>query len=595
VPLPEPLVADTVHGNATLSLYPTVTMYTLFGKTPHALNINYMHANSTAAQPKCKRWEDRPVYLLYMPHAANVWHMLNDALMGLFQTLREERLLPLAEIDEQGNMVEITSGVELKCPRVFDLRGWTSYRRAECRNATGQITQKTCDLKVDEWCRPGVAAVQRSSDKGPILLLARGSHKPMEKWRHLFRAVSHDIREWDSMVGTCFKELYIGKSNTLNLYFATIDEATAKFGTAHTLALRRSAMTVFTKLVHTAEVQKHIKTHQKNPKLKVWSGYDEPELERLRQGINKNQISALEYLRKVRRREINEEEDMTPAQKMEMKNAMELETDNMRKLLLRRDLEGWTPTSLISHDASMQAEAAVPPPGPALSESESLNETSEIVESSLSSSLNNYGTSKPVVTYIWRSTLRRCAVNEADILEWILSRYDVTVRVTTFDEPFLEMMDLMNSTDILMGMHGAGWTNGLFLKPGAGGIQLHPYGWLMVNAWRKVVTIRGGSYENIVRFHGGPYEAWINPYVDHAFIRKVDFLSLFRESKKDGTDPPSFNYTLHPQLDWPRPSGVRPGAHWIYQNTLVSIENIAPLIDKVMAAKGIKPIDRLAV
>jgi hypothetical protein len=546
VPLPKPLVADTVHGNATRSLYPTVAMYKQVGKVTYSLNINYMRANSIAAQPKCKRWEDRPVYLLYMPHAANIWHMLNDALMGVFQTLREERLLPLLEIDEQGNMVEITSGVELECPRVFDLRGRTSYRRAECRNATGQITQKTCDLKVDEWCRPGVAAVQRSSDKGPILLLARGSHKPMEKWRHLFRAVSHDIREWDSMVGTCFKELYIGKSNTLNLYFATIDEATAKFGTAHTLALRRSAMTVFTKLVRTAEVQKRIETHQKNPKLKVWSGYDEPELERLRQGINKYQISALEYLRKVRRREINEEEDMTPAQKMEMKNAMELETDTMRKLL-RRDLEGWP-----------------------------------------SSSLNNYGTSKPVVTYIWRSTLNRCVVNEADILEWILSRYDVTVRVTTFEEPFLETMDLMNSTDILIGMHGAGWTNGLFLKPGAGGLQLHPYGWL-VNVGRKVVTIRGLSYENIVRFHGGPYERWINPYVDNAFIRKVDFL------KRVGTDPPSFNYTLHPQLDWPRPTGVRPGAHWIYQNTLVSIENIAPLIDKLMAAKGIKPIDRLAV
>jgi hypothetical protein len=613
VPLPDPFVADTVHGNATVSVYPTVTMYTLNGKDREYLNINYMHANSTATQPRCKRWEDRPVYVLYMPHASNIWHMLNDALLGVFQTLREERLLPLAEIDEEGNMVELTSGVELKCQRVFDLNGWNSYRRAECRNATGLIMQTKCDRKVDEWCRPGVTAVQRGSDKGPILLLAQGSKKPLEKWRHLFRAISYDIREWDSEVGTCFKELYIGKSNTLNLYYATINETTAKFGTKHTLDLRRAAMGAFTKLVRTAEVQKRIKIHTDNPKLKIWNGYDDPDLEILRQGIDRTQIKALEYLRRVRRREINEDADMEQEHKREMKDAMELETHTMRQLILRHDLEGWAPTSIISNDVSVKPSSSpleAPAPAPSPFTEEFVNATTAMAPNPLPPSLpsdstqlpppvaadyNNYGDSKPVVTYIWRSTLRRCAVNEADILEWILSRYDVIVKVTTFEEPFLEMMDLMNSTDIMMGMHGAGWTNGLFLKPGAGGLQIHPYGWLMVNAWRHIVTIRGESYENIVRFHGGPYEQWINPYVDHAFIRKADFESLFKESKKYGTAAPAFNYTLHPQLDWPRPDGFRPGAHWIYQNTLVSIDSIAPFIDRLMAAKGIPPIDRLAI
>ena len=93
--------------------------------------------------------------------------------------------------------------------------------------------------------------------------------------------------------------------------------------------------------------------------MKIWSGYDDPDLENLRQGINRNQISALEYLRKVRRREINEDEDMEPEHKMEMKSAMDLETHTMRQLLLRHDLEGWEPTSLISHDATLQ-----PPPPP---------------------------------------------------------------------------------------------------------------------------------------------------------------------------------------------------------------------------------------
>lgn len=34
----------------------------------------------------------------------NIWHTWNEGLMGAFQTLREQGLLPLAQVDEQGNM-----------------------------------------------------------------------------------------------------------------------------------------------------------------------------------------------------------------------------------------------------------------------------------------------------------------------------------------------------------------------------------------------------------------------------------------------------------------------------------------------------------
>ena len=87
-------------------------------------------------------------------------------------------------------------------------------------------------------------------------------------------------------------------------------------------------------------------------------------------------------------------------------------------------------------------------------------------------------------------------MNEADILEYILSRYNVTVRVTAFEEPLLETMQLMNSTDVLLGMHGAGWTNALFLKPGAAAIQLFPFGWRIE---RNRMLIRGLGYKNIAR------------------------------------------------------------------------------------------------
>ena len=42
-------------------------------------------------------------------------------------------------------------------------------------------------------------------------------------------------------------------------------------------------------------------------------------------------------------------------------------------------------------------------------------------------------------------------------------RYDVDLVLTNFDESLWETMQLMQSTDLFMGMHGAGFTNTLFL------------------------------------------------------------------------------------------------------------------------------------
>jgi len=45
-------------------------------------------------------------------------------------------------------------------------------------------------------------------------------------------------------------------------------------------------------------------------------------------------------------------------------------------------------------------------------------------------------------------------------------------------EPLPDVIDLMSHSDVILGMHGAGWTNGLFVKRGAGALQLIPYGWV---------------------------------------------------------------------------------------------------------------------
>ena len=117
------------------------------------------------------------------------------------------------------------------------------------------------------------------------------------------------------------------------------------------------------------------------------------------------------------------------------------------------------------------------------------------------------------------SPCSRGVLNEQDILEYILSRYNVTLHVTTFQEPLLEVMQLFARTDVLIGMHGAGWTNGIFIKHGATCLQMFPYGWRLPDGR----TIRGHNYREIVLASETQYLEWVNPRWDHAFFRRQDF------------------------------------------------------------------------
>ena len=144
----------------------------------------------------------------------------------------------------------------------------------------------------------------------------------------------------------------------------------------------------------------------------------------------------------------------------------------------------------------------------------------------------------------------------------------------------------MNSTDVLIGVHGAGWTNGLFLKPGVAGLQIFPYGWEIeaptkpLQPGQEHVYIRGFSYKNIVLTQGGRYFSWTNTHPDHSFMRRADFPRA----------EVSRSFSLHPNPAWPLPKNALPPGRWIYQNTVVSIADIAPVLDALMAAKGIVPM-----
>lgn len=129
----------------------------------------------------------------------------------------------------------------------------------------------------------------------------------------------------------------------------------------------------------------------------------------------------------------------------------------------------------------------------------------------------------------------------------------------------------MGHTDVLVGMHGAGWTNALFIKDGASVLQLYPYGWRLKETG---TMIRGNNYREIVLASDCPYSEWANPYPGYAFFRKIDF--------KKGSTP-----FLHPGPEEPLPKHGLPGAPWVYQNTFVDIDSFAKSFDEVMTKAGI--------
>lgn len=55
-----------------------------------------------------------------------------------------------------------------------------------------------------------------------------------------------------------------------------------------------------------------------------------------------------------------------------------------------------------------------------------------------------------------RSPIRRGILNEAEIVDYLVNNWDVNVTVTKFDGGLAASIALMQETDVLVGVHGAG-------------------------------------------------------------------------------------------------------------------------------------------
>lgn len=184
---------STLFNNGTAASLPTVTV--VRNATTHTyryLKIEYLSAEE--AQPRCTQWVEKPVYVVQLQHNTNIWHVWTDGLMAAFQSLREQRLLPLGRVDADGRVTEVTDGLGIGCPWVLDENTGTPMQPpdGQCRPRTGLVPDR-CDPERDEWCREGVVAVRRAHPDGPMLLVYSGS-KIVRPWGPMFRAISRDIR-----------------------------------------------------------------------------------------------------------------------------------------------------------------------------------------------------------------------------------------------------------------------------------------------------------------------------------------------------------------------------------------------------------------
>lgn len=326
------------------------------------------------------------------------------------------------------------------------------------------------------------------------------------------------------------------------------------------LQVRRFQSTeAFVRVISSAEQAFNFNTNGASP----WHGYSNPDLERLRKGIGPEDINALDAVMPTKERAIElghmRNPEINELFKYEVFKVLfcflyytKIKADSFVSYVLLKNtmftmflhdfnyhlVQFHSMSILFTHNNSLLIFCRM------LRKSKSLvrqlirnknqPNTSALIEITNGSDEPPYHhlspameQPRPVITYMWRDMFRRSVLNGHDILRYILETYNVTVKVTTFEEPIQEVIDLLSHTDLLIGMHGAGWTNAVFLKRGASALQLLPYGWRRPSGF----TIRGWTYKNVVLSRECLYTEWANERMDMSFMRRQDFGQYQREAR----------------------------------------------------------------
>ncbi len=514
------LWVDIISSNATSAQPPTVLVIKVDAPTRwQYLPIDYIPVTkgADACHARATPVVKRPAYLLQVRYSYNIWHTWGEAgLMSLFQTLREMNLLPIATVGPSGSLNEIGNGrnaswddaaglqhgaggnQEAGCPWTYDHVLQRAVRRESCEKV--RLPQgATCSPQSQAWCRPGAVVSPLRDGPAAPLVITYTPQSTKNVWSHLYDTISSNQKTLDDLDGACFEDLIVGKSSTLNFYqalnatdpAATILERVPRIDNAEA---RVQSMAIFKAFIISSQRE----WVERNGL--AFDGYDDPGLELLRQGVARPDIGALDAINPKEcigniREEIGELKRNFEAHEALVAPVVLEYEQKYGPLVVPSSLS--SPTALELRDEESAAYFAridagfigVANAGEHGHPSGDGRETRAPVAASRTANL-------PVVTYMSRNFFSRGVINEAAILKYLLLNYNVVLKVTTFQEPLGDVMvrpmhprsrwsphsrfaapshrrsimgcldslqDILSTSDVIFGMHGAGWTNLLFV------------------------------------------------------------------------------------------------------------------------------------
>lgn len=171
----------------------------------------------------------------------------------------------------------------------------------------------------------------------------------------------------------------------------------------------------------------------------------------------------------------------------------------------------------------------------------------------------------------------RAVLNEAEVIAALKQRYDADISVLSFHsgpQGLGRAIEDTHALDILVGFHGAGLINLLWMEPESVLVQLLPYGWQTSNA---SFYPNAQLIENVAESAGVRHMIWVNTDPQKAFFLHADF--------KDKAD-----WVPHPDESTPLPldkwlhNAAEP--YWQYQDTEVDIESFLIAMDDAVQTVG---------
>ncbi|KAK9792050.1 hypothetical protein WJX73_006785 [Symbiochloris irregularis] len=189
----------------------------------------------------------------------------------------------------------------------------------------------------------------------------------------------------------------------------------------------------------------------------------------------------------------------------------------------------------------------------------------------------------------------RAILNEDEIVKAIQQRYadTVDVNIIKFNGSLSTAMLAMNATDLLIGVHGAGMTNILWLPPGSSVIQLMPYGWRDQHMREHDPSPASILFQQLSANANASYFLWENVRPEHAFLGKAQHEDQAKHLSVEERRA-MHEWKLHPDAHWATDlRQYRPGAegghgemywHWKAQDTYVDLVTFMPLVDQALTA-----------